>query len=174
MRTIFLSDLLLWLNKLQPRNLIFVSPQFVLADLGDEIPDNYISVFRATRQSHAGSIEHESRYGGAVAVEAYDNGSVLVPQPNAAIFISDGEDIFVDLALGNGGYLRITSRIPPSVEYVARLYIPANDLLVSSDNGLAGARAGAIFRRPKDVRGGGSYKAERFRKFIFSVIDEQC
>lgn len=118
--------------------MILVTAQFVLSNFGDQIPEDDIGVLGTTGKPHARLVKDEFCDGRLVAVEADDNsGNLAIPQANAAIVVSNGEDVGVGVAAGNASDWSGASFVFPATEELAFLYIPAKNFFVGGDNGLA-------------------------------------
>jgi hypothetical protein len=66
-----------------------------------------------------------------VSIEADDGGRrPRIPNSNASICVTHGEDVWVNLAPADGGDLISTAGITPPAQQLARLDIPAENLFV--------------------------------------------
>lgn len=73
-----------------------------------------------------------------MTIKCYDDsGCSKVPEPDSAIFITNGEKIFVRLALRYDCDLGTVVAVRPSCDKVALFDIPDEDVFVGADNGIA-------------------------------------
>lgn len=148
-----------------------MSAKFVLSHLGDQVPDDDIGVFGATRKSYARLVKGKLSDSRLVAVEVDKNsGNLAVPETDATILVSDSEEIGVGLALRYRGDRGVASFVFPAAEEFALLYVPAENLLVGGDNRLACAGAIAFLGLPDNVRRGRGDNAERFGVLVLAAM----
>lgn len=148
-----------------------MAAKLVLSHLGDQVPDDNISIFCATGKPYPRLVKCKLSDRRLVAIEVDEDGrNFAVPEPDAAIFVSNGKEIRVGLALGYGSDWSGTSFVFPTAEQLTLLYVPAKYLFVCRDNGLAYAGAISFLGLPDNVGGGRGDNTKRFGMLVFAAV----